>query len=62
MHIGFWWESQKRLLRKARRRWVDNIKMGLRQIGCGSIDWIDLAHDLDQWRDLANTVMNFRVK
>jgi hypothetical protein len=37
---------------------VDNIKMGLRDIGCNDVDWIDLAEDRDQWRALVNTVMN----
>jgi hypothetical protein len=52
MYIGYWWESQKKnkLLGKPRRRWVDNIKMDLRQIGWGGVDWIDLAQDRDQWR------------
>jgi hypothetical protein len=39
---------------------VDNIEMDLREIGWGSMDWIDLAQDRDQWRALVNTVMNFR--
>jgi hypothetical protein len=43
------------------RRWVDNIKMGFREIGWDGMDWIDLAQDRDQWRDLVNTVMNLRV-
>jgi hypothetical protein len=57
MHIGYWWESQGR----PRRRWVDNIKMDLREIGWDGRDWIKVAQDRDQWRDLVNTVMNFRV-
>jgi hypothetical protein len=40
---------------------VDNIKMDLREIGWGGMDWIDLAQDRDQWRALVNTVMNLRV-
>jgi hypothetical protein len=40
---------------------VDNIKMDLEEIGCDGMDWIDLAQDRDQWRDLVNTVMNLRV-
>jgi hypothetical protein len=51
----------KRPLRRSRRRWVDNIKMDLREIGWGGMDWIDLAQDRDQWRALVNTVMNLRV-
>jgi hypothetical protein len=44
-----------------RRRWVDNIKMDLREIGWDGTDWIELAQDRDQWRALLNTVMNLRV-
>jgi hypothetical protein len=51
----------KRPLGIPRRRWEDNIKMDLREIGCGGMDWIDLAQDRDQWRALVNTVMNPRV-
>jgi hypothetical protein len=51
----------KRPLRRSRRRWVDNIKMGLREIGWDGMDWIDMAQDRDQWRALVNTVMNLRV-
>jgi hypothetical protein len=40
---------------------VDNIKIDLREIGWDVMDWIDLAHDRDQWRALVNTVMNLRV-
>jgi hypothetical protein len=60
MHIGYWWKSQKPLGRP-RRRWVDNIKIDLRDIGLDGMDWIDLAQDRDQWRAVVNTVMNFRV-
>jgi hypothetical protein len=48
-------------LRRPRRRWVDNIKIDLRQIGWDGMDWIDLAQDRDQWRALVNTVINYRV-
>jgi hypothetical protein len=51
----------KRLLGRARRRWVDNIKMDLRETGWDGTDWIELAQNRDQWRALVNTVMNFRV-
>jgi hypothetical protein len=40
---------------------VDNIKMNLREIGWGGMDWIDLAQDRDQWRAYVNAVMNLRV-
>jgi hypothetical protein len=43
------------------RRWVDNIKMDLRDIGWDGMDWIDLAQNRDQWRTLVNTVMDVRV-
>jgi hypothetical protein len=51
----------KRPLGRPRRRWEDNIRMDLREIGCGGMDWIDLAQDRDQWRTLVNTVMNLRI-
>jgi hypothetical protein len=47
----------KRQLETQRCRWVDNIKMDLREIGWGCMDWIDLAQDRDQWRALVNTVI-----
>jgi hypothetical protein len=53
--------EEKRTLGRQRRRWVDNIKMLPREIGCGGMDWIDLTQDRDQWRALVNTVMNFWV-
>jgi hypothetical protein len=51
----------KRPLSRPRRRRVNNIKMYLIEIGWDGVDWIDLAQDRDQWRTLANTVMNLRV-
>jgi hypothetical protein len=51
----------KRPLRGPRRRWEDNFKMGLREIGWTGMDWILLAQDRDQWNALMNTAMNFRV-
>jgi hypothetical protein len=50
----------KRPLGRPRCRWVDNIKIDLREIGCDGMDWTDLAQDRDQWRALVNTVMNLR--
>jgi hypothetical protein len=44
-----------RPLGRPRRRWVDKIKMDLREIGLDGVDWIDMAHDRDQWRALVNT-------
>jgi hypothetical protein len=51
----------KRSLGRSRRRWVDNIKMHLGEIGGSGTDWIDLAQDKDQCRVLVNTVINLRV-
>jgi hypothetical protein len=53
--------ERKRPLGRPRRRWVDNIKMVLRETGWGGMEWIDLAQDGNQWRALVNTVMNLRV-
>jgi hypothetical protein len=51
----------KRPLGRPRRRWVDNIKTVLREIGWDGMDWIVLAQDREQWRALVNTVTNLRV-
>jgi hypothetical protein len=51
----------KRLLGRPRHRWVDNIKIDLREIAWGGMDWIDLAQDRDKWRALVNTGMNLWV-
>jgi hypothetical protein len=51
----------KRPLGRPRRKWVDNIKMDVREIRWGGMDWIDLAHDRNQWRALVNTLMNLLV-
>jgi hypothetical protein len=48
-------------LGRPRCRWVDNIKMDLKETGWSSMDWIDLDQDRDQWRALVNTVMNLQV-
>jgi len=50
-----------RPLGRPRRRWLDNIKMDLQEVRCGSMDWIELAEDRDRWRALVNVVMNLRV-
>jgi hypothetical protein len=46
---------------RPRRRWQDNIKMDLQEVGGGCGDWIELAQDRNKWRDLVSAVMNFRV-
>jgi len=46
---------------RERRRWEDNIKMDLQEVGFGDMDWIELAQDRDRWRALVTAVMNFRV-
>ena len=48
-------------LGRPRRRWGDNIKMALQEVGCEGTDWIHLAQDRDRWRALVNEVMNLRV-
>ena len=53
--------EEKRPLEKPRRRWEDNIKINLQEVGCGCMDWIELAQDRDRWRALVNAVMDFRV-
>jgi len=51
----------KRPLGRPRRRWVDNIRMDLQEVGCGYMDWIGLAQDRDRWRTLVRAVMNLRA-
>jgi hypothetical protein len=46
---------------RPRRRWEDDIKMDLQEVGCVGMDWIELAEDRDRWRALVKAVMNFRV-
>ena len=46
---------------RPRRRWVDNIRMDLQEVGCGYMDWIGQAQDRDGWRTLVSVVMNVRV-
>ena len=51
----------RRPLGRPRRRWVDNIRTDLKEVGCGYMDWIGLAQDRDSWRTLVSAVMNLRV-
>jgi hypothetical protein len=51
----------RRPLGRPRRRWVDNIKMDLVEVGWGDVDWIGLDQDRDRWRALVNSVLNLRV-
>ena len=53
--------ERRRPLERNRRRWEDNIMMDLQEMGCGVMDWIELAQDRDRWRALVNAVMNLRV-
>jgi len=51
----------KRPMERPRRRWEDNIKMDLQELGCGGMDWIEVAQDRDRWRALVKAVMNLQV-
>jgi hypothetical protein len=51
----------KRPLRRPRRRWEDNIKMDLQEVGWVGMDWIDMAQDRDRWQAVVNAVMNLRI-
>jgi len=53
--------EEKRPLGRPRGRWEDNTTMELQEVGCGGMDWIDLAQDRDRWHALVNAVMNLRI-
>ena len=59
--IGSWWGNRMERDHRHRRRWVDNIRMDLQEVGCGYMDWIGLAQDRDRWRTIVSAVMNLRV-
>jgi hypothetical protein len=63
VYTGFWREKPegKRPFGRSKCRWKDNIKMDLQDLGCGGMDWIELAQDRNWWRALVNAVMNLRV-
>jgi len=53
--------EERRPLGRPRPRWEDNIRMDLQKVGCGCVDWMELAQDRDRWRALVSAVMNIRV-
>ena len=53
--------EENRPLGRHRRRWEDNIKMDLQEVGCGGMDWIELAHNKFRWWGLVNAVMNLWI-
>jgi len=53
--------EERRPLGRLRCRWEDNIRMDLQEVGCGYVDWMELAQDRDRWRALVSAVMNLRV-
>jgi hypothetical protein len=59
----YWWGKSegKRPLGRPKRRWVDNIRMYLGEVGWGDVDWIGQAKDRNRWRALVNSVLNLRV-
>jgi len=62
VHTGFWWgDLKERTTWKIRNRWEGNIKKDLKAVGCGDMDWIDLAQDRNRCWAVVNAVMKLRV-
>jgi hypothetical protein len=62
VRVEFDWDTRKGgPLGRPRYRWEDNIKMDLKGVGCDCVDWIYLAQDMNRWRTVVNTVMNFLI-
>jgi hypothetical protein len=59
----FWWGNlrERDQWGRPRHRWEDNMKMDLQEVGCGGIDWIEMAQDRERWWALVNAVMNIQV-
>ena len=60
--VLLWKPDGRRPMGRCRRRWVDNIRMDLQEVGCVYMDWIGLAQDRDRWRTLVSVVMNLQVQ
>jgi hypothetical protein len=62
VYTGFWWGNlRERLLGRHRRRWEDNIKIGLQEVVCGGMDWMELAQVRESLRAVVSAVMNLGV-
>ena len=61
LRVLVWKPEVKRPLGRPRHRWDDNIKMDLQEVGCGGMDWFELAQDRDRWQALVNAVMKLQV-